>query len=109
MKLVGKSWQHAQQVTTAQAVVIELPASAEFTVAALPGGGGTALVETTCATSDELRSASASIIWRPWAQGIAGTINAAASEGFTTPRTAIRVTATTQPCRVELVQRADVG
>lgn len=107
MNLIGKSWQHARPVPVGTPAVIELPAYAEFTVAVAPGAAASALLETTTAPVAEVRAGSASVIWRPWAQGTAGVINTAAAEGFNTPRTAIRVTATTQPCRVELVQRAD--
>ena len=107
MNLIGKSWQHARQVTVGTPAVIELPAFAEFTVAVAPGAAASALLETTTAPVADVRAGLAGVIWRPWGQGTAGSITAAAAEGFTTPRTAIRVTATTQPCRVELVQRAD--
>ncbi len=108
MKLVGRTWQLSQQVAPGTPVVIELPEGGDFTVAVATVATGSALVETTTAPTADLRGAGTPI-WRPWAQGSGGTVGASttAAEGFNTPRTAIRITATTVACRLEVVQRAD--
>ena len=71
--------------------VIAPPAGRPLSVVAIPGAGGTALVETS--NTPQAREAGATgITWVPWA---AGAVSATTAQSLTAPCVALRFTATT--------------
>lgn len=95
----GRRWALAGTVAAGSSEIIELPRQGESSIAVVPGGGGSALVEYTIAPLDAVADAAAT--WFPWP---AGSVTAATEDGRLTPTTAFRVTATTADCWVEVLQ-----
>lgn len=69
------------------------------TVTAIPGAGGSALVEASISDT-ALVPGSTSVAWVPWD---AGTVTAATQRGIYAPVVALRLTATTQPATFEVL------
>ncbi len=101
MKYSGTFWQESGTVLAGApaAKIIELCLARGFAVTIAPNAGGTAAVETTLATPAEIAAATA--IWMPLGATVA---DAALRKEQQTPVSALRITATTQPCKFEVLQ-----
>lgn len=70
-----------------------------MSVTAIPGGGGTMLVQFT--TSSQAQILAGAAVWQDWPSGA---VSATTCDVLMAPVTAIRATATTQPGTLEVVQ-----
>lgn len=92
-------WQHTETVAPGTPAVIELASNRGFQLVLTPAATGTAVAEFTASSPTEIRAGTAR--WRPFLTAAASTAIDKASQ---TPVRALRVTATTANCIVDLVQ-----
>lgn len=98
--LDGHRWRVAGTVAADASEVIELPGGRSVcSIAVIPEAGGSALVEYSISPLADVGADNAT-----WFQWPAGTVTAAAEDARLAPTTAFRITATSQPCRVEVLQ-----
>lgn len=95
----GERWALSGEVAAGASEIVELPRVGPSSVAVAPQGTGSADVEYTVAPLADVRDGSAT--WLAWP---AGNVSAATEDGRETPTTAYRISATTEPCRVEVLQ-----